>query len=80
MTLDDGATWEINSRWPAYKQRNVAIMPDIYGRQYTDNMTIGIQLVRDHHEQLQAMGETEWFISESLKTLLDELAGVQSGS
>lgn len=78
MNLDDGATWEINSRWPEYKQRNVAIMPDLYGREYTDNMTIGIQLVRDQHHQLKSAGETTWFISSSLKTMLDELAGVQT--
>lgn len=74
MNLNDGATHEINSRWPEYKQRNVAIMPDIYGRQYTDNMTIGIQLVRDHHEQLERAGETTWFINDELKTMLDNLA------
>jgi hypothetical protein len=49
-------------------------MPDIYGRQYTDNMTAGIQLVRDHHARLQMQGETEWTIPQDLTDLLDQLA------
>jgi len=74
MTIDEGASHEINSRWPEYKQRNCSLMPDIYGRQYTDNMTAGIQLVRDHHARLQMQGETEWTIPQDLTDLLDQLA------
>jgi hypothetical protein len=75
MTLDEGATNEINSRWPEYKQRNCSLMPDIYGRQYTDNMTAGIQLVRNHHESLKRRGDTEWSIPEDLSNLLNQLSG-----
>lgn len=74
MTLNEGASHEINSRWPEYKQRNAAIMPDLYGQQYRDNMTIGIQLIRDHHQALQDAGATEWSITENLRNLLDQLA------
>lgn len=74
MNLDDGATHEINSRWPEYKQRNCSLMPDIYGRQYTDDMTAGIQLVRDHHARLQDSGATEWSMPQDLSDLLDQLA------
>lgn len=80
MTLDDGATFEINSRWPEYKQRNCALNSAMYANDYCGNLMAGIQLVRDHHEQLQSAGATTWIINDELKTLLDELAGVQSGS
>jgi len=74
MTLNEGATYEINSRWPEYKQRNAALMPSLYGRQWTDNMTIGIQLVRDHHAALEGAGETVWSIPRELTDMLDDLA------
>jgi hypothetical protein len=74
MTLDEGATHEINSRWAEYRQRNCSLMPDIYGREYTNNMTIGIQLVRDHHQRLQDSGANEWNIPQDLSNLLDQLA------
>jgi hypothetical protein len=77
MTLDEGATNEINTRWPEYKQRNCALMGDLYGRQYTDNMTIGIQLVRDHYARLTNEGSTVWSIPTELGLLLDELAGIR---
>ena len=73
MTLNEGATHEINSRWPEYKQRNVALMPDLYGAQYRDNMTIGIQLVRDQHAALKQEGATTWTISQELTDMLDSL-------
>jgi len=31
MTLSEGATNEIVTRWPEYKQRNVGIAYDFYG-------------------------------------------------
>jgi len=74
MTLNEGATHEINLRWPEYKQRNVALMPDLYGRQYRDNMTIGIQVIRDWHNELQEQGETVWRINQELINLLNDLA------
>lgn len=73
MNLDEGATHEINSRWPEYKQRNAALMPDVYGRGFTENLTIGIQLVRDHHAELESRGETIWSIPEELTKMLDDL-------
>lgn len=75
MNLNDGATHEINSRWAEYRQRNCSLMPDIYGRAYTNNMTIGIQLVRDHHQRLQDSGATEWSIPKELSDFLDQLSG-----
>lgn len=74
MTINEGATYEINSRWPEYKQRNAALMPGLYGRQWTDNMTMGIQLVRDHHAALEDAGETVWSIPRELTDMLDDLA------
>lgn len=74
MTLNEGATHEINSRWPEHKQRNCGLMPDLYGRQYLDNMTVGIQLIRDHHDSLKNRGDTEWSIPESLLNTLNELS------
>lgn len=73
MTLNEGATHEINSRWPEYKQRNVSLMPDLYGRQYRDNMTIGIQLVRNQYAALKQQGATTWTISQDLTDMLDSL-------
>ena len=73
MNLNDGASNEINSRWPEYKQRNCGLNPDWYGQQYFRNMMCGIQLVRDHHEQLQSQGETVWSIPDDLKNTLDDL-------
>jgi len=79
MTLTEGATNEINSRWPEHKQRNCGLMPDIYGIEYRDNMTIGIQLVRERYHQLKESGETTWSIDQRTSDLLDELVGVNTG-
>ena len=73
MTLKEGASNEINSRWPEYKQRNVALMSGIYGSQYASNMYAGIQVVRDHYHALKAEGATEWRIDQALSDLLDSL-------
>jgi hypothetical protein len=75
MTLDEGATYEITSRWPEYKQRNAALVPGLYGPQYQSNMVAGIQLVRDQHDRLKTQGSTTWSIPQSLTDMLDELAG-----
>lgn len=75
MTLDEGATHEINSRWAEYKQRNCALNPQWYGAQYFSNMLAGIQVVRDVHDDLTKRGETVWSIDEATTKLLDELAG-----
>lgn len=45
MTLQQGATHEITSRWPEHKQRNVALNPVTYGEQYAKNMLVGIEVV-----------------------------------
>lgn len=74
MTLEEGATHEINSRWPEYRQRNVGISYEWYGVEYADNMTIGIQLVRDQHQRLKHAGQTQWTIDAELAALLDQLA------
>lgn len=74
MNLQDGATNEIITRWPEYKQRNVGISYEWYGVEYADNMTIGIQLVRDHHAALEKAGETVWSIPDSMTNMLDDLA------
>jgi hypothetical protein len=76
MTLTEGATNEINSRWPEHKQRNCGLMPDIYGIEYRDNMTIGIQLVRDRYHQLKGNGATSWSTTQALRDMLDDLAGI----
>ena len=76
MTLTEGATNEINSRWPEHKQRNCGLMPDIYGIEYRDNMTIGIQLVRDRYHQLKENGATSWSTTQALRDMLDDLAGI----
>lgn len=73
MDLQTGATFEINSRWPEHKQRNAALMPEIYGRKYTDNLTIGIQLVRDRYHELKNRGETQWSSTPELAQMLDAL-------
>lgn len=74
MTLEEGATHEINSRWPEYRQRNVGISYEWYGQEYADNMTIGIQLVRDQHQRLMDAGQTTWTIDAELAAFLDQLA------
>ena len=73
MTLHEGASHEINSRWPEYKQRNVAMIPRIYGQEYESNMFAGIQLVRDHYRELKSAGAAEWTISRELSDMLDSL-------
>jgi len=74
MTLDEGATHEITSRWPEYKQRNAVIIKGIYGDEYLSNMAAGIQVVRDWHNELQEQGETVWRINDELVNLLNDLA------
>lgn len=76
MTLDEGATYEINSRWPEYKQRNVGMVFNFYGELYAKDMISGITLVRDHHKTLQESGDTTWSIPQSLSDTLDDLAGI----
>ena len=76
MTLDEGATHEIISRWPAYKQRNCALDFNSYEGSYCSDMMVGIKLIRDHHESLTLAGETTWSISASLSDDLDALAGI----
>lgn len=76
MTLDEGASHEINSRWPEYKQRNVGMVWDYYGDQFASDMLAGIKLVRDHHEALSLAGDTTWSIPSSLSRDLDTLAGI----
>lgn len=76
MTLDEGATHEINSRWPEYKQRNVGMIWTYYGEEFAKNMVAGILLVRDHHRNLQDAGDTTWSIPQSLTDTLDDLAGI----
>ena len=74
MTLKEGASHEIITRWPEYKQRNVALMPGTYGNQYASNMYAGIKLIRDHYHALKADGASTWSIPQSLTEMLDELA------
>ena len=73
MTLKEGASHEINSRWPEHRQRNVALIPNIYGSQYASNMYAGIQVVRGNYHALKAEGATEWRIDQALSDLLDSL-------
>lgn len=54
-------------------------MPDIYGREYTDNMTVGIQLVRDRYRELKEAGETTWSIDKRTSDFLDQLVGINTG-
>jgi len=76
MTLKEGATYEISSRWPEHRQRNVALMNDWYGQQYYSDMLAGIQIVRDRYHQLKTNGATSWSTTQALRDLLDELAGI----
>lgn len=74
MTLDEGATHEIESRWPPYRQRNIGIFFDYYGIEYAQDMMAGIQLVRDIHNELKNRGETVWSIDADTTNMLDQLA------
>lgn len=74
MNLTDGATAEIVSRWPEHQQRNVALEPDTYGRDYRLAMLAGIELVRDRYKQLKSSGVEVWSVDAELAALLDELA------
>ena len=76
MTLKEGASQEIISRWPEYKQRNVAMIPGVYGDEYASNMYAGIKLIRDHYASLKEDGDTAWSIPQSLSDTLDDLAGI----
>lgn len=73
MTLKEGASHEINSRWPEHKQRNVGMIWDYYGEQYAKDMVSGILLVRDHYRQLKESGATEWSVNQELSDMLDSL-------
>lgn len=73
MTLKEGATYEIESRWPAYKQRNVAVFYDFYGESYRKGMVTGIKVVIDMYHDMKENNETEWFISEEETELLNSL-------
>jgi len=73
MTLKEGASNEIISRWPEYRQRNVALMSGWYGEEYRKNMLAGIEVVKDHYNTLKAQGATTWTIAASTSNLLDEL-------
>ena len=73
MTLKEGASNEINSRWPEHKQRNVGMIWTYYGEQYAKDMVSGIQLVRDHYRELKESGAAEWTISRELSDMLDSL-------
>ena len=74
MTLDEGASFEINSRWPEYRQRNCALDNMMYGKEYYINMLAGIKLIRDHHDSLKDKGVTTWECPSDLSLLLDDLA------
>ena len=76
MTLKEGATQEINSRWPEHKQRNCALVRDFYGDQYYKNMSSGIRLVVDLYQDLKESGASTWSISSSDSSILDDLAGI----
>lgn len=71
MTLKEGASYEILSRWPEHKQRNVGISYEWYGREYADGMSTGIQLIRGHYAELKAAGATEWIMPDELRSLID---------
>ena len=73
MTLKEGASNEIISRWPEYRQRNVALMSGWYGEEYRKNMLAGIEVVKDHYNTLKTQGATTWTIAASTSNLLDEL-------
>lgn len=74
MTLDEGASHEINSRWPEHKQRNVGMIWTYYGDKFAKDMVCGIQLVRDHHAALESAGETVWSVTKKLTDMLDDLS------
>jgi len=76
MTLDEGATHEIISRWPAYKQRNCALDVNSYEGSYCSDMRSGIKLIRDHHSNLEELGDTTWSIPQEMSDFLDTLAGI----
>ena len=76
MTLKEGATEEINSRWPEHRQRNVALIRNWYGEQYYSNMVAGIQIVRDRYAELKSAGATTWSSTDLLTNTLDDLAGI----
>ncbi len=76
MTLKEGATQEVNSRWPEHRQRNVALMNDWYGKQYYSNMLAGIQIVRDRYHSLKDNGANAWSTTQNMRDLLDDLAGI----
>tara|TARA_R100001510_G_scaffold55065_1_gene58479 strand:+ start:6860 stop:7090 length:231 start_codon:yes stop_codon:yes gene_type:complete len=76
MTLKEGATQEINSRWPEHRQRNVALIRNWYGEQYYSNMVAGIQIVRDRYAELKSAGATTWSSTDLLTNTLDDLAGI----
>jgi hypothetical protein len=76
MTIDEGATHEINSRWPEFKQRNVGMAFNFYGENFAKNMLSGITLVRDHHEYLKNSGATVWDMPKYMSDTLDDLAGI----
>jgi hypothetical protein len=74
MTLDEGATFEINSRWPEYRQRNCALDKYMYGKTYYTNMVAGIKIIRDIHDDLKSSGAKTWTIDTKVSNLLDELS------
>ena len=76
MTLDEGATHEINSRWPEHRQRNVALIRNWDGEQYYSNMVAGIQIVRDRYDELKSAGATTWSSTDLLTSTLDDLVGI----
>lgn len=76
MNLNEGASHEINSRWPEHKQRNSALIPNFYSAQYTANMSCGIKLVVDIYHELNNNGATVWSIDKSDSDTLDNLAGI----
>lgn len=80
MNLSEGASAEILTRWPDHKQRNVALNPDTYGTAYRAAMLAGIELVRQHHAQLEAQGATAWSCPPELTALLDQLAGTPTAA
>ena len=73
MTLKEGATQEINSRWPDHRQRNVALINEWYGEKYYSNMLVGIQLVRDRYNELKSSGATTWSVTSQFTADLDGL-------
>jgi len=80
MTLQQGATHEITSRWPEHKQRNVALNPVTYGEQYAKNMLVGIEVVRGRYQELKLSGVTEWSVDQATTNLLNSLVEDVDGS